>query len=68
MNCIENAWSELSCRLYDGARQFDTVEDLKEALFYEWDKLDQDYIRNLIRSMPDRVDALRRNRGRVTKY
>ncbi len=68
MNCIENAWGELSRRLYDGGRQFDTVSDLREALFYEWDKLDLEYIRKLIKSMPDRVDMLRRKRGGVTTY
>ena len=32
LNCIENAWGELTRRLYNGRRQFDTVEDLPEAL------------------------------------
>ena len=40
INCIENAWGELSRRLGEGARQFETVEDLREALYYEWDKID----------------------------
>ena len=39
MNVIENAWGELSRRLYHGGRQFDTVDDLKETLYYECDKL-----------------------------
>ena len=68
MNCIQNAWGELSRRLYEGRRQFDTVEDLREALFYEWDKLCLVYIRKLISSMPDRIDTLRRKIGGVTKY
>ena len=36
LNCIENCKGEISRRLYDGGRQFDTVEDLLEALHYEW--------------------------------
>ena len=68
MNCIENAWGELSRRLYDGVRQFDTVENLREALFYEWDKLDLVYICKLISSMPDNIETLRRKRAGVTKY
>ena len=32
LNCIENAWGELSRRLYAGAHQIDSVEDLREAL------------------------------------
>ena len=67
-NWIENVWGELSRRLYDGGRQFDTVEDLHEALFYDWDKLDLVYIRKLTSSMPDSIDTLRRKRGGVPKY
>ncbi len=68
MNCIENDWGELSRRLYHAGRQFDTVEDLREALFYEWEKLDLGYIRKLIRLMPDRVEMLQRKRGGMTTY
>ena len=34
MNVIENAWGMLSRNLYRSGRQFDTVDDLREALFY----------------------------------
>lgn len=36
MNCTENCQGRLSRALYDGGRQFDTVDDLREALVYEW--------------------------------
>ena len=68
LNCIENAWCELSLRLYAGARQFESVEDFCEALYYEWDNLELDYVRKLVLSMPDRVEACRTSRGRATKY
>ena len=68
MNCIEHAWREISRRLYGRGLQFDSVEDSCEELFYEWDKLEMSYIRNLVRSMPNRVDMLRRNHGRVRHY
>ena len=55
LNLIENAWGELTRRLYARGRQFNTTEDLYEALFYEWEKLDIDYIRKLIRSFPRRL-------------
>ncbi len=67
LNCIEKAWGELSRRLYDSGRLFDSVDDLREALFYEWDELELDYIRKLIFSMADRVEACRKNRGRAKK-
>ncbi len=65
---IKSAWGELSRRLYADARQFDSVEDIREALYYEWVNLELDYIRKLIFSMPDRVEGCRTNRGRATKY
>ncbi len=68
MNCIEHAWGELSRRLYARGRQFDFVEDLCAALFYERNKLEMTYVWDLVMSMPNRVDTLRRNRGRVPHY
>ena len=68
MNCIENAWGALVRALYDGGRQFDTIKDLHEALIYEWEKLDIEYIRSLISSMPRRVWELYKKRGNETKY
>ena len=68
LNCIENAWGELTRRLNEGGRQFDTVEVLHEALFYEWNKLDMHYIRTLIRSMPCRADQCHKRRGGLTDY
>ncbi len=68
MNCIEHAWGEFSRRLYARGRHFDSVKDLYETLFYEWDKLEMSYIRDLVMFMPNRVDTLKRNRGRVTHY
>ena len=68
MNVIENAWGELTRRLYYRGRQFDSVDGLKEALWYEWDNLDLKDIRDFIKSMPDRIDDLKRKRGRATRY
>lgn len=39
INCIYNCCGLLSHALYDGGRQFDTVEDLCKGLVYEWEKL-----------------------------
>ena len=47
LNVIENTWGELTRRLYARGRQFDTTQDLHEALLYEWEKLEIDYIRKL---------------------
>ena len=55
MNCIENLWATLSLAVYDGNRQFDTVDDLKECLLYEREKLSQEGIQKLISSIPRSV-------------
>lgn len=55
MNCIENAWGELVRAMYSDGRQNETFSDLKESLFYEWDKMSQDYIRTLVSSTARRV-------------
>lgn len=68
MNCIENCWGILASKVYEGARQFETVDDLKECLLYEWEKLDMDVIRKLIASMPHRVRELYNKRGGFTRY
>ena len=68
MNCIENMWGELVRRVYSQGRQFDTVDDLREALMYEWEKIDLPVVQNLIASMPRRVVELMVQRGGVTKY
>ena len=41
-----------------------TEENVKNDI----DELDQDYFRNLILSMPDRVDTLQRNWDGITKH
>ena len=68
INCIENSWGALSMAVYDGNRQFDTIDDLKECLLYEWENLSLNYIRELIMSKPRRVWELYQKRGHVTNY
>ena len=68
LNCIENVWGLLVQRVYEGRRQFDTIEDLKECLIYEWGKLTIDKVRKFIFFMPCRIVECMANRGGITKY
>ena len=52
MNVIKNAWTWSARDVYQGHRQFDYVDDFKEALIDERDRMSQDYINNLINSIP----------------
>lgn len=40
LNCIKECMGEQNSPFWAVASQFDTIEDLKEASFYEWDILD----------------------------
>ena len=68
LNVIENAWGHVVQKLYAEGGQFDTVEDLKGVLFYEWQKINLEYRQSLIRSMPDRVRSCQNKRGGETEY
>ena len=68
MNIIENCWRALSLAVYEGWRQYHSIDDLKETLVYEWEKLSVDDIRKLVESMPRRVNAQLTSKGRTTKY
>ena len=68
MNVIENCWGYLTRAVYKNGRQFDTLEDLREALTYEWENLSLEYIRSLIESMPRRVCQLWKRDGREIEY
>ena len=68
LNIIENIWGILVYRVYYGYRQFETLDDLKEALLYEWDKLELRTIQKLARSMPKRISKVIRARGHPISY
>ena len=67
-NITENVWDILASRFYQGGPQFGTIEDLKECLLCEWEKLTIDKIRNLILSVPRRVVNVIIKCGGETNY
>jgi transposase len=66
LNPIENMWAILSDKMktYD----FKTESDFITALKTEWKKIPQFQIRNLINSMEDRIQMVKKNKGRNTSY
>lgn len=68
MNIIEHAWNFVDHRLRHRGVLPTNVDQLWEILKYEWEHLDIDYIHNLYRSLPDRVEALHKAHGRHTRY
>ena len=68
MNCIEHMWAEMSRRLNRLQQPPQTLQQLANALQAIWETIPQDFINILIRSLPNRVRALRRARGGPTRY
>lgn len=56
LNPIENLWYNMARRV----EQFhcDTMEELQDVIAAEWDKIDADYMRTLVHSMPRRCQAV----------
>ncbi|KAA8494982.1 Transposable element Tc3 transposase [Porphyridium purpureum] len=54
-NIIEKLWRILACNVYEGARQYETVLELKFAILLAWESLDQPVMANLYASLPKRI-------------
>ncbi len=67
INPIENCCEASAAAVYDGGRQFESVEDLKERLIYEWENLSMQGISSLVASMPRWVWELHAKRCCETK-
>ncbi len=54
LNPVENLWEMLSEEVYSGHKQYDTIDDLKEAMFITWDNINTSTSKTLATSMTDR--------------
>lgn len=68
LNPIEHVWDELGRSIRRGPNPPETLDELRIALVRAWDGMDQNVIRNLISSMPARMEAVVRARGGNTRY
>ena len=68
MNPIENLWGLLASKVYAGNRQFEYLDDLKEAIIHAWEEITTEDCRKYINSMPKRCMAVLEARGGHTKY
>lgn len=67
-NIAENVWHYLDLRVRSGGRSLRTADDLWRALEEEWYKIPIKMIHNLYDSIPRRVQALKKAKGKWTKY
>jgi transposase len=68
LNPIENLWGIIVCRIYDYNRQYQTVDELKEAILQAWNSIPEEIIQNLVDSMQNRVFQVINRSGHVTDY
>jgi transposase len=68
LNPIEHLWDELKRRVRAGVPVGTSIPELMVAVEEEWHNIPQERIVNLIRSMPNRMQAVVRARGGNTRY
>lgn len=68
LNPIEHLWATLKRGLNQYERPPKGMIELWERVQAEWDKIDKEVCLNLIESMPNRIDAVLKAKGRWTDY
>ena len=68
LNIIENCWPELVYGRYANGKQYQHVQELKNAIVREWDTLSQNYIQKPYKSIPNRILEVIENKGGCTHY
>ncbi len=68
LNPIENCWSYLKQQLNKYDRPPNGMRELFERTEVEWEKISIDYLDKLFSSMPARMKAVIKAKGRWTKY
>ncbi|CAI5442152.1 unnamed protein product [Caenorhabditis angaria] len=61
-------YGELVRRVYAQGKKYDTVDQLKDAIETEWNKIDKNYLKRLVDSMPNRLYDVISKHGGPTKY
>ena len=68
LNPIENLWSIMKKAVDKLHKQSDTTELLIKNIEEAWDNIPMETINHLVESMPERVGALKKNKGKSTQY
>lgn len=68
LNPIENLWGSLVRRVYQGGRQFQSADALKDAIVVNWHQIPEEELQKLINSMTNRLVEVLKNKGKFTRY
>ena len=66
LNVVENAWAMIARQLV--GKTFGTEDELWEGIKAAWDTVPVAFVDNLWKSIPRRLEAVRRAQGNNTKY
>jgi hypothetical protein len=68
LNPTENIWGQLVRMIYAENKQYQTVEQLKQAILKAWRRLTVQTLRNHVESMPNRIFQVINRNGAATDY
>jgi transposase len=68
LNPIDNVWAMMSRVVYANGKQYDTVDELRAAIFKAWAEIPQAKIAECIASMTSRVVEVLEKKGGKTSY
>lgn len=68
MSPIENLWAWIAKRVYGNKPRYETIEELKKAIWKAWDDIPYDLLKKLINSMKDRLLDVVAVGGNSIKY
>uniref|UniRef100_A0A914DTN0 Uncharacterized protein n=1 Tax=Acrobeloides nanus TaxID=290746 RepID=A0A914DTN0_9BILA len=68
LNPIENLWGIIVRHLYANNRQFQSTEELKQAIVEAYLNISQETLQNLVNSMANRIFQVINRNGGVTDY
>ena len=63
LNPIENLWGILCNNLYCNNKQYENTDELINAIKEEWQKIDQNMLKDLVKSIPNRLVEVVKNKG-----
>lgn len=68
LNPVENLWGILSRAVYRNGKQYSSISEFKMAIQNCWREIQNDTLKTLIDSMPNRIFAVINKNGGATKY
>jgi transposase len=68
LNPIENIWDRMTLIMYKNEFRPNTVEQLQQKIVDTWHEISPEYTRELVSSMPRRLQMVIDNNSAMTKY